>query len=102
MAEYQKKTGLELVTGASLAEYVAAGKSGPKAGYAYKKEIGDGMMDELKPCPFCGHKSALRSGRYVTGEEKPGTAHVVCTHCGSTTVVCNDKAEAVERWNQRA
>jgi len=102
MAEYQKKTRFELGTGSDLADDAAAGKPRPEVDRTDKKEIGDGVMDELKPCPFCGHKSALRSGRYVTGEEKPGTAHVVCTHCGSTTVVCNDKAEAVERWNQRA
>ena len=59
------------------------------------------MMHELKPCPFCGHVAALRSGRYVMGEEKPGTAHVVCTQCGATTVVYNDKESAVKAWNRR-
>lgn len=58
-------------------------------------------MDHLKPCPFCGQKQALQSWKYATGAVKPGTAHIVCAHCGATTVVCNDKAEAIERWNKR-
>lgn len=59
-------------------------------------------MSKLKPCPFCGHKAAIRGGKYLTGEEKLGTAHIACTQCGETTVVYNDKEAAVKAWNRRA
>lgn len=60
------------------------------------------MNDELKPCPFCGHKAALRSGRYLNGEEKIGTVYIVCTQCGVGTVIYNDRTEAVTAWNRRS
>ena len=57
-------------------------------------------LGELLPCPFCGGKPFLVSGRH---------SHVFCTRCQSSSgFPCGNgapdtttPAEAIARWNQR-
>lgn len=61
-------------------------------------------MAELKPCPFCGEKAELASGRF-DGKE---TSYVRCKRCGSIGeffIVNPNYASAeraIEAWNRRA
>lgn len=58
---------------------------------------GEGMSEELKPCPFCGGEALF--------ETYGGTAcAVVCQtcHCGTATARLYDGMEAVKAWNRRA
>jgi len=55
-------------------------------------------MDELLPCPFCGHDSPEF--------ERMGTRRqsciVICGHCGARHESSDEDAESGSSWNQRA
>ena len=54
------------------------------------------MMDELKPCPFCGGEASTRlfyKGKY----------RVHCNACDAHSGdVCDTEADAIDAWNTRA
>ena len=58
---------------------------------------------QLKPCPFCGEKAELSSGRF----DGKDTSYVTCTRCGSRGeffFVCPRYAsaeKAIKAWNKR-
>lgn len=58
---------------------------------------------ELKPCPFCGEKAELSSGR-VNGND---ASYVYCTRCGSrgesfwVSPNYASAEKAIEAWNRR-
>lgn len=54
------------------------------------------MVDNLKPCPFCGAESSVNYGRGGT------IAYVRCEGCGVYSPHFTTKQEAVEFWNTRA
>jgi Lar family restriction alleviation protein len=60
------------------------------------------MTNKLKPCPFCGGKALLGFSR----DEFLNERHfVICENvieCGCLTQYCNNKDNAIKRWNRRA
>jgi Lar family restriction alleviation protein len=56
-------------------------------------------MEELKPCPFCGHKDIKIEYR--------GDGYVVyCYKCDAEMNVCGDECashrqDAIDQWNRR-
>lgn len=63
------------------------------------------MMEELKPCPFCGSKAILR--KVATGRNRSGYEYYVrCYNLNCTVYVHtfyrDTEDEAVENWNRRA
>ncbi len=61
------------------------------------KEGRDKLMDELKPCPFCGGKAILQSA------PPQDNYFVSCRKCGATTMkYFPGKEEAAVMWNRRA
>ncbi|MBS6941229.1 MAG: Lar family restriction alleviation protein [Slackia piriformis] len=61
------------------------------------------MIEELKPCPFCGGEITL------TCSDGDGAFYIRCSKCGASTGhvssrkgVVEAESEAVERWNRRA
>lgn len=58
---------------------------------------------ELKPCPFCGEKAKLSSGRF----DGKDTSYVMCTRCGSrgeffcVSPKYASAERAIEAWNRR-
>ena len=58
---------------------------------------------ELKPCPFCGEKAELSSGRF----DGKATSYVICTRCGSSgefffvSPKYASAEKAIEAWNRR-
>ena len=60
------------------------------------------LMDELKPCPFCGGKAVFDSYGWTT-EHKVAK----CSVCRAATDFCDDEGivgykVVLERWNRRA
>ena len=60
-------------------------------------DAGGGVMDELKPCPFCGGKD---SGILTTSYDGYWFA-VFCENCMAQTRKCRQEKDAVEAWNRR-
>ena len=62
------------------------------------------MEKRLKPCPFCGGKAEVSSGRF----DRKDISYVVCTRCGSRGEFFFISPEyasaerAIEAWNRRA
>ena len=54
-------------------------------------------MSELKPCPFCGSKRAVRHGVISTSQ-----VYVQCMDCGARTHKFGGSEKAIEAWNSRA
>lgn len=62
------------------------------------------MIEELKPCPFCGGEAHLRPEiKYSTGEET-GEWTVLCPPCDlfPDQSWSKPRAEAIAAWNTRA
>ena len=57
------------------------------------------MMDELKPCPFCGSRSTLRRN-YTIGANNPGYI-VQCIMCGISTPQKMGEEMSSYYWNTR-
>src|SRR5574344_2483038 len=58
------------------------------------------MSEELKPCPFCGAKTALVMDKTWTGQ---GWRCVIkCLGCGASIGVHPTEEQAVDAWNTRA
>ena len=55
------------------------------------------VMDELKPCPFCGDENPRCYQSEVSDQW-----HVVCSHCYAKTDNVGTKKIACKRWNTRA
>ena len=52
------------------------------------------MSEELKPCPFCGGKAAIKRNKTVL---------VDCTECTATVFQCaDDPTWAIKTWNRRS
>lgn len=65
------------------------------------------MMDELKPCPFCGGDGKIVTG-VTSGVPRRATAYVKCVECGASAGLFYDFAadgsfvfKAIEAWNRR-
>lgn len=56
------------------------------------------MINELKPCPFCGGEAELIEHTY--GAYKDAT--VACKQCGIRSTLFSNDLEAVMFWNRRA
>lgn len=54
------------------------------------------MIEELKPCPFCG------SDRLAIEVGEDGICHAECLNCFGRTGSCEGKGKAVSAWNRRA
>lgn len=77
-------------------------------------------MEELKPCPFCGGKAAVKTGSNGVGNSGTFSQFhsVFCSKCGATTertyktefrrdlgvfkVIKDGYQEAISDWNRRA
>ena len=57
-----------------------------------------GKMDELKPCPFCGHEAIILPSGF---RNKKGYVKIVCQYCHSGQGSYKRWWEAVEMWNRR-
>ena len=58
------------------------------------------MMDDPKPCPFCGADAELQTVKF--GFEREARFRVVCTGCGiDTDWGFFDKDEVLKYWNRR-
>lgn len=57
------------------------------------------MTTQLKPCPYCGAETELR-----TSPGTCGVTFVVCLACGAVTSFCGKESEtrAIQAYNQRA
>lgn len=60
-------------------------------------------MQELKPCPFCGHNAKMTT----IENRRPRTVgltgfFIKCSVCRATTGVEFVKEDAIEAWNRRA
>lgn len=77
-------------------------------------------MEELKPCPFCGHDAEfLINATSASGTERGWLFGICCKYCGATTpkrnyiikakfcadgqihIVDDNRKEAIEVWNRR-
>lgn len=54
------------------------------------------MLEELKPCPFCGYP-AIDAGQI----DSQGTLEICCSHCGAMIRELDYK-QLVDEWNRRA
>ena len=60
-------------------------------------------QEELKPCPFCGEKAEVSSGRF----DGKDTSYVMCTRCGSrgefffVSSRYASAEKAIKAWNRR-
>lgn len=58
-------------------------------------------MDELKPCPFCGHKAAIQ--KYENPNDGRFKYFATCLVCGvETPRIARTVKEAECAWNRRA
>ena len=55
-------------------------------------------MDELKPCPFCGHEALILSSGF---RNKKDYVKIVCQFCHSGQGSYKRRWEAIEMWNRR-
>ena len=55
------------------------------------------IMDELKPCPFCGGEAEMLGMKVP-----PPLPWLRCKSCGAETSVYATEAEAIAAWNTRA
>lgn len=56
-------------------------------------------IDELKPCPFCGHSAMI----VATENFKSIRFFVTCKICGvETPRIARTQAQAISAWNRRA
>lgn len=53
------------------------------------------MIEELKPCPFCG------SDRLAIEVGEDGICHAECLNCPGRTGSCEGKGKAASAWNRR-
>ena len=62
------------------------------------------MMDELKPCPFCGGEAEIETFYPSSPMRLLGWkyAYVECQVCGCRSGVKIGVDEAIETWNRRA
>ena len=60
------------------------------------------MMEELKPCPFCGGEAELKliPNYFTQGLSSNGWA-IECTRCHCTQTPHMSDHDAVEDWNER-
>ena len=56
----------------------------------------EGMMDGLKPCPFCGGRATM------DGDPRVADDWVFCLDCGAMGAYKLGKDKAIEAWNTRA
>lgn len=56
------------------------------------------QSNELKPCPFCGSTRVM----VQTNITFKGECATHCFYCGTFGPFCEDKNEAIARWNRRA
>lgn len=54
------------------------------------------MMDELKPCPFCGSNDID-----IEKLEKYGTYYLSCKQCSIEQPLYNTLEQAINAWNRR-
>lgn len=54
------------------------------------------MMDELKPCPFCGSIKVR-----ITFYDDNDVCVVECQDCGALGPIALESAKAIEAWNKR-
>lgn len=60
------------------------------------------MIDNLKPCPFCGRPGELSEDlRHEGNKHEPIFYYVFCRWCELKTYPQNTQAEAVKTWNAR-
>lgn len=60
----------------------------------------DELMDELKPCPFCGHEPEVGGSENVGG--RGPYWYVECRQCGASVFGSEYIDKAIENWNRRA
>jgi len=65
--------------------------------------LASSINELLKPCPFCGAgKPFVDDLMWNIGPTQTIRHYrIQCPDCGSTTVSCKSKLEAIEKWNQR-
>lgn len=51
------------------------------------------LNNELKPCPFCGHKASPNSNH--------GFYYITCHNCGIRTSDYRSKEKVLKVWNSR-
>jgi len=56
---------------------------------------GSGIVEKLKPCPFCG-------GEAKQYNRAPHGWTIICKDCRGGLVYHKDRAMQVENWNKRA
>lgn len=57
------------------------------------------MIEELKPCPFCGSEAEIYTGSYHPFSLR-SYDYVYCKGCGVTTRMYDTEREAAEAWNK--
>lgn len=62
---------------------------------AHPQGIGGGIVEELKPCPFCGGEA--RINQYLDS-----LFWVRCFECGAEIQAFSTEEEAAKLWNTRA
>lgn len=61
-------------------------------------------MEELKDCPFCGHKLKDFPAVMIMQKRRinPNDIYVYCIGCGSSGPSGWSEKEAIRKWNKRA
>lgn len=65
--------------------------------------MGDGMSEELKPCPFCGGEMQFRAALWPSDGDRDSVIHADPSECGiqDFTTDTADKS-VIAAWNRRA